>query len=301
MGMKLTIGLVTMNREQQVAEAIKSCLNSHLPSETEFVVIDNASTDNTETVVKAILDSSGYPYIYHKTVSNIGAGGGRTLYYEKSTGEYIYGMDDDAVIDFENNPNFFVKAIAIMDRHSDIATLATQIYDTAWQANRQTICGKEIYPGVYKCKMFCGGSHFLRKSFFDASPYLSNRYGYEELPPSLMAIDAGMINAFCPDLIAIHKPAINKWDRKDDKNLEYLIIECGVPYAIKRTMYPIVCAPFIWLVYKKRCRKYLPQTGSIKSQLSDVVSDTMQACDRMRRIKIQTFIKMFVDFGFSIL
>lgn len=76
MGMKLTIGLVTMNREQQVAEAIKSCLNSHLPSETEFVVIDNASTDNTETVVKAILDSSGYPYIYHKTVSNIGAGGG---------------------------------------------------------------------------------------------------------------------------------------------------------------------------------------------------------------------------------
>ena len=74
--MKLTIGLVTMNRERQVAEAIQSCLNTHLPSETEFVVIDNASTDNTETVVKAILDSSGYHYVYHKTVSNIGAGGG---------------------------------------------------------------------------------------------------------------------------------------------------------------------------------------------------------------------------------
>ena len=47
--MKLTIGLVTMNRERQVAEAIQSCLQSNLPNDTEFVVINNASTDNTET------------------------------------------------------------------------------------------------------------------------------------------------------------------------------------------------------------------------------------------------------------
>ena len=73
--MKLTIGIVTMNRERQVAEAIQSCLQSNLPNETEFVVINNASTDNTETVVKSILDSSGYPYVYYKTESNIGAGG----------------------------------------------------------------------------------------------------------------------------------------------------------------------------------------------------------------------------------
>lgn len=301
MNAKLTIGLVTMNRERQVAEAIQSCLHSNLPAETEFVVIDNASTDNTEAVVQAILDSSNYSYVYHKTMSNIGAGGGRTLYFEKSTGEYIYGMDDDAVVDFENDPDFFVKAIAILDKHQNIATLATQIYDTAWQVNRQTACGKEIYPGVYKCKMFCGGSHFLRKSFFETSPYLSNKYGYEELPPSLMAMDAEMINAFCPDLIAIHKPAINKWDHKNDKNMEYLIIECGVPYAIKRTMYPIICTPLIWLAYKQRCKKYLRQTESVKAQLSDIVADTMQICSRMKRIKFSTFVKMFVDFGASIL
>ena len=149
--------------------------------------------------------------------------------------------------------------------------------------------------------MFCGGSHFLRKSFFSTSPYLANKYGYEELPPSLMAIDEGMINAFCPDLIAIHKPAINKWDHKDDKNLEYLIIECGVPYAIKCIMYPIICKPIIWIAYKKRCKKYLPHTESVKSQLSNVVTDTMQTCSDKQRIKISTFIKLFVDFGMSVL
>ena len=210
-------------------------------------------------------------------------------------------MDDDAVVDFENEPDFFVKAIAILDKYPSIATLATQIYDTAWHDNRQAVCGKEIYPGVYKCKMFCGGSHFLRKSVFDTSPYLSNKYGYEELPPSLMAMDAGMINAFCPDLIAIHKPAINKWNFKDDKNLEYLIIECGVPYAIKRTMYPAICAPLLCLAYKKRCKKYLPQTEDVKIQLSNVIADTLQLCDGMNRIKLTTFLKMCVDFGLSIL
>lgn len=69
-----------------------------------------------------------------------------------------------------------------------------------------------------------------------------------------MAMDAGVINAFCPDLIAIHKPAVNKWVRASDKNMEYLIIECGVPYAIKRKMYPIICTPLTLLAYKQRCK-----------------------------------------------
>lgn len=116
-----------------------------------------------------------------------------------------------------------------------------------------------------------------------------------------MAMDAGMINAFCPNLIAIHKPAVNKWDRTSDKNMEYLIIECGVPYAIKRKMYPIICTPLIWLAYKQRCKKYLQQTKSNRKQLSAIVANTMQMCNRMERIKFSTFVKMFMDFGSSIL
>ena len=64
MGKKLTIGIVTMNREEQLEEALYSCLRTNLPNKTEFVVIDNASTDNTEKVVKEILTNSGYEYYY---------------------------------------------------------------------------------------------------------------------------------------------------------------------------------------------------------------------------------------------
>ena len=52
--MKLSICVVTMNRANQLSEALQSCLLCELPRETEFVIIDNASTDHTEQVVKEI-------------------------------------------------------------------------------------------------------------------------------------------------------------------------------------------------------------------------------------------------------
>ena len=58
--MKLSIALVTMNREEQLINAINSCLLCELPVETEFVIIYNCSEDkkifsllvNTHTYMK---------------------------------------------------------------------------------------------------------------------------------------------------------------------------------------------------------------------------------------------------------
>lgn len=216
-----------------------------------------------------------------------------------ANGRYVYGCDDDAVIDFVNNPNFFIKAIQRMDKNTDIVTLATQIYDTAWKNNRLKTNGPMVEEGIYKCKMFCGGSHFLRKEFFKGSPYLSNQYGYEELPPSLIAVDAGKLNVFCPDLIVIHKPAINKWDYTDKKNYEFLIKECAIPYAIKRMMYPRMAFPLLFAAYKRRCAIYLKETEHRK-QADKVVQDTMLNYRIGYRLKVKSIIQMYKDFGLSI-
>ena len=126
MGKKLTIGIVTMNREEQLAEALYSCLRTDLPNETEFVVIDNASTDNTEKVVREILTNSGYEYYYEKLPENIGCGRGRNYAFSKSRGLYYYSLDDDAVID-EHCKKFFLYALDILDKNTGIVTLTTQI------------------------------------------------------------------------------------------------------------------------------------------------------------------------------
>ena len=53
--MKLSIVVITMNRANQLKDALQSCVNSKLPEDTEFVIVDNASSDNTREIVKNFL------------------------------------------------------------------------------------------------------------------------------------------------------------------------------------------------------------------------------------------------------
>lgn len=296
--MKLTIAVVTMNRSGQLIEALDSCLSCNLPFDTEFVVIDNASTDDTEEKVKAKLDNCDYTYYYEKLSENIGCGGGRNYAYSKTNGDYVYVLDDDAVIS-PDNTNFFMDAIEILDEHKDIATLTTQIYDEAWKENRVNQSSIELYQGVYKAHMFCGGSHFLRKSFFQDAPYLSNKYGYEEIVPSCRVFDANMQNVFCPNLLIIHKPKINKWDY-NDKNNSILVRSFAIMYVIKRRLYPRIFGPIVWAVYRYRRFKHTRGVKGAKTVAKEVISQTnVQTCG-LKRIKVKTVLKMYKDFGLSV-
>ena len=297
--MKLSIAIVTMNRQDQVGQAIESCFRCDLPFETEFVVVDNASTDNTEETVKSLFENAEYNLIYKKVEENQGVGGGRNLANSLCTGQYIYAMDDDAYIS-ETNLDFFVRAIKLLDSHNDIVALTTMIYDTAWQCNRQEARGKEFYPGVYKTAMFCGGSHFLRTSFYKESPYLPNKYGYEELPPSLLAYDAGYVTALCTELLVIHNPKVNKWDKSISSNTVLICRDCAIPYSIRRMMYPKVFTPILYLAYVTRIRKHLAFVDNAKDVCDKLVEENCRLYPINSKIKFSTVIGLLKNFGISI-
>ena len=291
-----------MNRAMQVQEALSSCLLGKLPAETEFVVIDNASTDSTEHAVLDVLGDCGYHYYYEKVTENLGVGGGRNYAYEKASGEFVYMLDDDATIDFENNPQFFMQAIELFETNHNVITLTTQIYDTAWKRNRMENYGIRYSEKLYKCQMFCGGSHFLRKSFFVDSPYPPNKYGYEEIPPFLRVIDAKKVNAFCPDLLVIHNPKRDKWDWSDEKNHDLLVKEVSLSYAIKRMMYPVVFLPLLRFAYRKRCKKHLKNVSNGKRRADEIVCETIlhYSINNNKKIRIRTVLGMCRDFGITV-
>lgn len=295
----LSICVVTMDRAKQLKEALDSCLACELPKKTEFVIIDNASSDDTEQIVYKTLTNSGYSFFYEKLKENIGCGGGRNYAFARSKGEYIYVLDDDAVID-NACPDFFTKSVSIMNNYPEIATLTTQIYDTAWGRNRLSENGVKYAEGLYKIKMFYGGSHFLRKDFFVKPPYLSNKYGYEELPPSLIVSDAGNINAFCPAIKIIHKPAVNKWNLVDERNHALFINECAIQYSIKKMMYPRIFLPLLFLAYKMRCKKYLSDIDDGYKKANKIVKCTIKQYFIDYRISTKTVLCLWRDFGFSI-
>ena len=297
--MDLSICVITMNRAKQLKEALESCLSCKLPYKTEFVIIDNASSDNTEDVVKETLQNSGYSYYYEKMTENLGVGGGRNYAYDRSSGDYVYMLDDDAVID-DKNSDFFNDAISIMRNNSSIVTLTTQIYDTAWKKNRVEISGPEITDEIYKCQMFCGGSHFLRKSFFESAPYLPNKYGYEEIPPSLRAMNAGKINAFASELLVIHKPMVNKWDWNEEKNLQLLFNGMGYPYAIKKMMYPKIALPILKLANQRRLKKHLTGIPNANIKVKEAADRFCKDYPISEKIKFSTLCRMFCDFKLSV-
>ena len=300
MSKKLSIAVITMNRSKQLEEALKSCLCCHLPENTEFVIVDNASTDDTDVIVRSTLESSGYTYYYEKMQTNLGVGAGRNYAYSKTSGDIVYVLDDDAVIDYENNPDFFLDAIKIFDSDSRIVTLTTQIYDTAWQKNRVEINGRKIAEGLYSCLMFCGGSHFLRKEFYPNEPYLSNKYGYEEIPPSLKAIDAKKLNVFASDLLIIHKPLVDKWSFQKKENTDFHIKAFSIQFAIKSMMYPKIFLPVLKLARNTRIKKYLKNVEDAKKKVKASAKQFKDEYTITQKIKFVTVFKMFKEFKFSI-
>ena len=95
---KLTIAVLTMNRADQMRHAVVSCLNSALPIDTQFLIVDNASTDHTQRVASELKDKSKYALLYYRLSENRGVGGGRNVCFDLAEGEYLYILDDDAEI-----------------------------------------------------------------------------------------------------------------------------------------------------------------------------------------------------------
>lgn len=292
---KLSIGVVTMNRAQQLNEALTSCLKCQLPFLVEFIIVDNASTDDTEEVVRNVL--SGCSYYYEKLKKNIGCGGGRNYAFSLARGEYFYVLDDDAMIE---DRDFFVKGVDILDHHFEIGTLTSQIYDEAWEKNRVEKSNILIDNNVHEILTFCGGSHFLRTKCFEEPPYLSNKYGYEEIPPSLLVIDNDMKNAFCEKMHVIHKPAMNKWEKNSSEYYGLITNELAVQYAIKRNIYPKIFFPFIWSAFKVRCLKYLSKEKNETRRIQEIIGKTTNESSNFKKIKVKTVFYILKRFGWSV-
>lgn len=295
----LTIAIITMNRAEQLVEAISSCLSSKLPNNTEFVIVDNASTDNTKEAIELIkTNNSVFKFSYYYSSVNIGVGGGRNKAFEMSNGKYVYFLDDDAIIAPECYDTFFSNSIELMEQNSDIASLSTNIYDI--------ICGNSRNPqGLVLQKKeavdvftFRGGSHFLRRDALKRPLYMTIKYGSEELMPSIYIWDQKMRNVYFDDVRIIHKPRINKWT-KETKLTELSKLHIAIHYATYRLLYPDIFRPLLRLALVIRCRRHL---GDIKNASEECLrmADEIIKSNNVEKVSVKTVIKLWQKFKWTI-
>lgn len=298
----LTIAVITMNRAEQLSEALESCISCKLPKNTEFVIVDNASTDNTRDIISAFeKQHSEYVFRTQYSSENLGVGGGRSLAFDLSSGEYVYFLDDDAVIAEESRGTFFVDTVDYLDKNKNVASLTTRIYDELLAYNREVEYSKKTkvsgLPIVFK---FLGGSHFLRRAYFEKPLYFDIKYGCEEYAPSIKAQDKGYFHVYDDHVYIIHKPKVNKWI-KGTSSQEYVeSCACAARYATKRMLYPSIFLPLLWLAYERRCYKYLRQYPDAKKRTDELVKEIFRN-NKSEKVSISSVIKCVREFGLTVL
>lgn len=107
-----------------VGSYIKRCINSILNQsfkEIEIIVINDASTDNTDLIIQELLIN--HPINYIKLPENKGAGNARNIGLGISNGQYISFIDGDDWID-SNYYNIMISSIE--KTGSDIAVSGTK-------------------------------------------------------------------------------------------------------------------------------------------------------------------------------
>ena len=94
---QLTIAIPTYNRQEKLKECLERVINYSKNMNIEILVSDNASSDDTQTVVNDIQKFN--PQIrYYRNKENLGFDGNFLNCFEKAKGEYVWLMSDDDIL-----------------------------------------------------------------------------------------------------------------------------------------------------------------------------------------------------------
>lgn len=111
----ISVIIPTRNRRLFLSEAIESVIKQKSVN-IELIIVDDASTDDTEEYVKLLRSKTNVKYI--KNEKSLFAHESRRLGYEISTGMYIVFMDDD---DFYIDFDFLYNAKIIFEEHKNVS------------------------------------------------------------------------------------------------------------------------------------------------------------------------------------
>lgn len=252
--MKLSIAIITHNRKYELLRALDSCIDKITNIESEIIIIDNNSIDNTKEEVEAYFNNSDIKFEYIYSNRNLGVAGGRNKALSVAKGEYVFFLDDDAEV---KGSNFFEIACERMDANVEIVAAGVKIFEP--ESNRYlgnkifSIANDNTYSGK-RVISYNGGAHFLRKEFYRQKLYPSNlAFGSEELYASLSAIKKNKVVAFFDELYVLHLPS--KLNRVEGKSRDLNIILNT--HIIRKLCYPRILIPildvtFLLRIYKNR-------------------------------------------------
>lgn len=107
--MKLSIIVPVYNLENYIVTTLESLLSIHFSSAYEIIVINDGSTDDSESIIRGYQRTHNQITLY--SIKNQGVSNARNIGISSARGEYITFVDGDDTVE----PDFFEKAIQELD------------------------------------------------------------------------------------------------------------------------------------------------------------------------------------------
>lgn len=158
----VSVVMSTYNRENTIKEAIDSILNQSF-CDFEFIIMDDASTDSTEKIIKSYDDDR---ILYLKNHQNCGCSFNYHVCHNIAKGKYVVHLDDDDVSFRER----IAKQVDFMEENLDIALSGT--YIETFGENKRPSWVFYYEPKILNIIMnfynpICHSSVIYRKGYFD--------------------------------------------------------------------------------------------------------------------------------------
>lgn len=204
---KVSVAIPTYNRREKLKRLLNSLKESSF-KDFEIVVVDDASTDGTEEMIRNEFPDVKYirhekPYLVAKS---------RNDAIEASIGEYIFFIDDDNIVERDT----IEKLLNYIEYHEEVGTVApvTCYY---------TMPEKVMYAGAIFSK-------FSRRTLS-----LYSGYSCQNLEGKIIEVDV-IANSYMFRKEAIKKAGLIPWDRipwnGEDGYLQYKIKKLGYKNVI---------------------------------------------------------------------
>ena len=161
---KVSVIMGVYNGEKTVRQAVDSILTQTF-TDWEFVICDDASTDNTLSILNEYKEKYPDKFVILHNEKNLMLAGSLNRCLEASSGEYIARMDDDDI----SLPDRFTREVSKLDESDyDVVGSMVQFFNDEGLGE---IISKKEEPTVYdlpKGNPFFHPTIMMRKSVYDA-------------------------------------------------------------------------------------------------------------------------------------
>lgn len=130
----VSISCITYNQENYIANTIEYFLNQNVDFHVEILIHDDASTDNTQNIIKEY--TAKYPHIIKPVLQkeNQFSKGARCIHatynFNRSKGKYVGTCEGD---DYWIDPNKLRKQVEFLEANKDFSLCSHEVYFTSFK------------------------------------------------------------------------------------------------------------------------------------------------------------------------